>query len=540
MPPAFYSPRTTVLDCGASRTALGVFRRQGRLLHCDELAVETFPVTAGHEDNWLENTRAALSALSTRVKASGAVVLILPPHLVLTKLIKSPRVAAAKREKVILFEAGQQIPYNLADVVWDSVVAGERAINLDVLLAAAKLEVIEPLCAAVQAAGFEPRLILSAPLATLAAFRLMHREPEGPLLVLNLGARSTALLLVESGRFAVRTLALGGNSITQQIAENQNCDAEEAEAIKLSERSAGLNADAMETFATRLAQEITRSVLHFRRQCDLAPPARIHLTGGGARLAGLDQALAARLKVPVERFDAFGPVEVADSAARSEAAAHALPLADLVGAAATQLWPGHSALNLLPPNLRRQENLRRRQPWLIAAAVLMIAAVLPPGLHYRQVSNEAGCKTAAIEQALAPLRERDARNRANLQQLAQLRQQIARLQAVHDRHASWLNLLADLQDRLVRVEDIWLEQLQVVPGATGTPLRLHLAGRMLDQTNPLAKVSLEATSRAKSLLRDIDGSPWGQVAEEGQRFDNSQPGILRFDFVLTANPACPL
>ncbi|MDI1249924.1 MAG: pilus assembly protein PilM [Lacunisphaera sp.] len=534
------STRTVILDCGASRTALGIFSRKGHRPRLEDCAVVNFPVTSSSEDTWLENTANALRSLRARVKTVGPVVLVLPAHLALTKFIKTPRVGPAQREKIIRFEAGENIPYALADVVWDSVVAGERAGELVVLLAASKLEAVEPLCAAVQAAGFEPRLVLPTPLATLAAHRLVHPAQIGSSLVLNIGARSTVLLLVESTGFMARTLALGGNSVTQQIAESQDCDPGEAEAIKLAERNAGLTADARETFATRLAQEITRSVLHFRRQSDMAQPDRVHLSGGGARLAGLAEALAAKLKVPVDHLEALGSVEVARGSAPDDVAGPGSTLADLVGAAATQLQPDQPVLNLLPPKWRRQENHRRRQPWLIAAAVLAVAALLPPVFYYRAINSAVRHKIAAIEHEIAPLREREARIRIDLAQLGEFQRQADWLQAVHDRRASWLTLCADLQERLVRVEDVWLERLQVTPQEDGGPARLHLSGRMLDRTNPLAKVSLETTNRVKALLRDIDDSPYVRIAEEGQRFDNSQPGILQFDFELTADPARPL
>ena len=528
-----------VLDCGASRTALGVFSRKGSRLRFDEYALEVFPATAGTDDNWLENTSTALKALRAKIKMSAPVVLVLPAHLALTKLIKTPRVEPAKRAKVIRFEAEQSIPYALADVVWDSVVVGEREIDLEVLLAAAKLEAVEPLCAAVQAAGFEPRLILPSPLATLAGYRLVHAAQAESSLVLNIGARSTSLLLAEAKRFVARTLSLGGNSITQQLAENQDCDPGEAEAIKLGDRSGTLTADAMETLATRLAQEITRSVLHFKRQSDMEKPTRIHLTGGGARLAGLAEALAGKLKVPVDRLDLLSAIESGTGVARNDPADHALTLADLIGAAATQLLPSQPVLNLLPPKLRRHENLRRRQPWLITAAILAVAALVPPVVYYRSVADEASRKTAAIERELSPLRKRDARNRVNLQQLDELKQQVAQLQGAYDRRASWLDLLADLQDRLVKVEDVWLEKLQLTPTAPGTPVKLVISGRMLDKTNPLSKVSPETFHRVKALLASIVDSPF-VASVEGERIDNTQPGILKFDVVLVADPARPL
>lgn len=532
------SNRTLILDCGASRTALGRFSRQGLRLCFDDYAVEIFPAPAGGEDQWLEHTRAALTALRAKVKAAGPVVLVLPAHLALTKLIKTPRVEPARRAQVIRFEAGQSIPYALADVVWDSVVAAEHDRDVEVLLAAAKLEAIEPLCAAVQAAGFEPRLILPSPLATLAAYRLVHGTPKEPALVLNLGARSTTLLHLAGPGFVARTFTLGGQGITRQLAANLDCGLDEAEAVKLSERSGNLTAGAMENLVTRLAQEITRSVLHFRRPGGRENPGRIWLTGGGGRLAGLAGALAAKLKVPVAPLDVLSALEISRGAARHDAAGHALLLADLAGAALTGLRPGHPRLNLLPPALRRQESLRRRQPWLIAAVVLAVAALPPPIWHYRTVAAEARRKTEAIEHALAPLRERDARNRANLHRLAELKLQVAQLRAVHDRRASWLNLLGDLQDRLVRVEDVWLDRMAVV-SAPGAPLRLAVSGRMLDKTNPLSKVSPETFNRVKALLASIVASPF-VASVEGEKFDNEQPGILQFDFVLAASPARPL
>ena len=523
--------RITIIDCGASRTALGVFNLSGGRLQCVHVAVAQFPVRAAGEDRWLENTAPALRTLNDGGKWTGPVVLILPAHLTLIKQIKTPRVEPAKREKIIRFEAEQAIPYALAEVVWDTVISGQREGEEEVMLAAAKSDILEQLCAVALTAGFTPSRILPSALATLAGFRLAQPARSQPALVLNLGSRSTTLLQTDGKRFVARTLALGGNIITQQLAENQDCEADEAERIKLSERNTGLVADGMESLATRLAQEISRSVLHFGRQSGLANPLQVFLTGGGARLAGLGELLAAQLKIPVERFAAPGAVEIN--------AASALSLTDLFGAAVIELLPLQPTLNLLPPRLRQRDSLRRRQPWLIAAAVLAVTALLPPIIHYWQVAATARAKIAAMEEAIAPLRAREARNRANLAQLAQLKTQVAQLQSVSDRRTGWLQLFAGLQERLVKVEDVWLEKLQTIPPAPGVPMKLVISGRMLDKTNPLAKVSPDSYERVKTLLANIVDSPFVATVEN-ERFDNRQPGILRFDFVLVGKPAHPL
>ena len=525
--------RITIIDCGASRTALGVFNLNGGRLRCSHSDVSVFPILAGGEDHWLDHTAAALRSLRSGRTGNEPVVLVLPAHLTLTKQIKTPRVEPAKRDKVVRFEAAQAIPYALADVVWDSVVSGEGETEQDVMLVAAKREIIEQLCAAVQAAGFTPQRILPSSLATLAAFRLAQPVLAQPALVLNLGGRSTTLLQVEGRRWVARTLALGCGAITQQLAENQDCDPDEAERIKLSERSAGLVADAMETMATRLAQEISRSVMHFGRQSGMGSPTRIFLTGGGAALAGLGDLLATKLKIPVERFDAQAGVEM------QAGAIPAPTLIDLIGAAVIELQPPQPALNLLPPGLRQRESQRRRRPWLLAAAVLAAAALVPPILHYRQVTTTARAKIAAMEEAMSPLRARENRNRANLEKLEILKAQVDGLRSVQVRRTGWLELFTGLQERLVKVEDVWLEKLQTIPPAAGVPMKLIISGRMLDKTNPLAKVSPETFTRVKDLLAGIVELP-SVSAVEGERFDHSQPGILKFDFVLVTDPDHPL
>ncbi len=538
MLPVFSSPARTIIDCGANRIALGVFKLEDGRLHCVHSAVEQFSARAAGEDRWLGNTATALRTLNGGRKWAGPVVLVLPAHLTLIKQIRTPRVEPAKREKIIRFAAEQAIPYALTEVVWDYVFSGEREGEEEVMLAAAKGDILEQLCAVAMGAGFTPGRILPSSLATLAGYRLTQPVQSQPALALNLGGRSTTLLQVDGSRFVARTLALGGSAITQQLAENQDCDTDEAERIKLSERSASLVADARETLASRLAQEINRSVLHFGRQSGMANPVRVYLTGGGARLAGLAEVLAAKLKIPVDRFDALGAVELSAGSVSVNIGAHALALTDLIGAAASELRPTQPTVNLLPSRLRKRESLRRREPWLLAAAVLAVTVLVPPIMHYRQMTATALGKITAMEKAMAPLRAREARTRANLAQLELLKVQLAQLQSVQDRRTSWLQFFTGLQDRLVKVEDVWLEKLQTIPPAAGVPMKLAISGRMLDKTNPLTKVSPETFSRVKTLLAGITDLP-SVSGVEGERFDNSQPGILKFDFVLVTDPAHP-
>jgi type IV pilus assembly protein PilM len=523
-PTPVVSNRTLILECGSSRVALGVFTHVGKRLCLHELVVEDFGAgdnPAGH-DGWLKNVRVALRSIRARTKSRGRVVVLLPAHLTLTKLIKLPRVEAAQREKILRFEAAQNIPYALTDVVWDSVVVSETAAESEVLLATAKLEILDPLCAAAQEAGFDPRLVLPSSFATLAGFKLIQEDDAKSILGLNLGERSTSLVLVESARFALRTFALG---------IDQSKDEATVESL--------VGVEKIEPIRTRLLQEITRSLLHFQWRSKMGKPSQVCLSGTGAKVPGLVEAVSERLKIPVHIYDLHGVIDFESEPVKKSAADYPLTLIDLVGAAATQLSRDLPVVNLLPPRMLERAGYRQRRPWLVAAALLMTTILIPPLVHFRDLRDEAGKKSAAIERELVPTRARDLRNRANLQRVAELNLRTQAFNGALERRHSWLLLLAGLQDRFTQVEDVWLEKMQLAPQTPDAPLKLVISGRILDRSHPLAKVSPETFARFKTLTARLVESPF-VTAVETERFDNQQPGILKFDLVLVSDAQRPL
>lgn len=513
-----------MLECGATHVAVGRFARSRGKVRLDEFAREDCTVPTANDAAWREQIGSALHALVRRGIARGPVVVVLPPHLVLTKFIKAPRLPAAKRAKIVAFEAQQNIPFALSDVVWGYAVTGENDSGQDIMLAAAKLDAVEALCRTVEAAGFTPRSVVPAPLALVAAFRAAEPRPSAPTLVIDIGARSTTLLFADGRQAFVRSVNLGGVA---------------AEAENPTTRPGDSAAPSVEAFATRLAQEITRSALHFSHHAGAASPERVLLTGGASRARGLNELLAAKLNLPVARFDPLGAVAVGRTAVAGTAQ-HIDSLATLIGAALLRPSLEDREIELAPPRLRAREAARRCRPWLAAAAGLVVVALAPPLLHFRALENELRAQVAAVDAEVAMLRAREAANRANLERLARLEREIALWQSLHDRRASWRTLLADLEDRLGRVGDVWLERMQVMPGADAdAPLRLAVSGRLLDRTNPLANVSPDTSRRVAELLARLAESPFVSAVEH-ERFDPGQPGVLRFDVVLISQPARPL
>lgn len=579
-------PRVLAVDIGAGHVACGAFTvgASGRLV-LQHFALEPHSSDPSHEGRWAVEIAQSLGAVAARRKLSGAAAIAVPGHLALTKFIKTPSVAKEKRANIVSFEAAENIPYPLEDVVWDYVVVADDGFDLEVMLAAVKFDAMQALCGAADAAGFPVERATPASLALYHAFRYNYPQVLESVIVVNIGARTTNLLFLEGDRFYVRTLALAGNAVTQAISEELRIDFASAETLKIQvlsgksdlpptspSRAAVQRAAA--AFATKLQVEITRSAVNHRRQSGGGAPVAVYLTGGGSLIEELPAVLAERLKLPVERYESLKNVDLSADARAAGAESLSPVLADLVGLATRLVKKEETEASLLPPVLTAALAFRKRQPWYIAAAALVVVALIPPIIYLHTVTSGSLERISQVDSHLMPLRAIESRNGANIRQIEEAAKQIAALRGSYETKANWINFFADLQERLVKVEDVWLDKLQVVrpplpePGAVpeepppqetppapadgsaapvdgaapavpaapqGPPVRLALSGRLLDVTNPQSKVSPESTLRVKQLLASFTGSQF-IAAVENERFDNSQNGLLRFDFTLVINP----
>ena len=125
---------------------------------------------------------------------------------------------------MVEFEAVENIPHPLEEVVWDYVVVTDDGFDLEVMLAAVKFDAMQSLCAALDSAGYPVARATPAGLALRHAFRYNYPEVSDSVIVVNVGARSTHLLFLEGDRFYLRTLPLAGNAVTQSVAEELRFD----------------------------------------------------------------------------------------------------------------------------------------------------------------------------------------------------------------------------------------------------------------------------------------------------------------------------
>ena len=571
-------PRVLAVDCGAGHLACGLLSsdKSGRL-QLEKLALDAFNPDAALDAEWPALIGTALNETVRREKISGNATIGLPGHHILGKFIKTPSVEESKRAKIVQFEAQQNIPYPLDEVVWDYQVVAEQGIDLELMLAAAKREVVQGACDALGDAGLSVTSVLPSSIAVTRCFRYNYPEATGSLIIADIGARSTNLIFADPERFFVRTIPLAGNSITQAIAEELKHDFAHCETIKIqvlngeSELPATSPAraavkNAVTSFLSKLHLELTRSIVNYRRQSGAEQPAAIYLTGGGSVLEDLPSSLQERLKIPVERLDPLRNVSVGPGAANATALAPVL--ASLIGLS-IPAEKGRKSINLLPAVIAKRLAFAKRQPVLIAAAALVALTLLPPLLQSGRALKAANAQLEALNGQILPFTAVQTRIRENQTALETAKNDILAIQSLAESKNNWINFFSDLQDRLLKVEDVWLDNLNVIRAsntdaqgggggglfgaapaetapelnADGTPvkpvLRLQLSGRLIDRKNPVSLVSSDSYQRVTSLLASFVDSQFISAVER-ETFDANNPGILRFDFILVIDPARPL
>ena len=137
------APRVLAVDIGAGHVACGVFSvgASGRLV-LQQFSLEPHSSDPSHESRWAVEIAQSLGAIGARSRLSGSAAMAVPGHLALTKFIKTPSVAKEKRVKIVSFEAAENIPYPLEEVVWDHLVVADDGFDLEVMLTAVKFDPI--------------------------------------------------------------------------------------------------------------------------------------------------------------------------------------------------------------------------------------------------------------------------------------------------------------------------------------------------------------------------------------------------------------
>ena len=157
---------------------------------------------------------------SMKLKKNVPVYCTLPSLSVFSRPVKLLHVEPGKLAETVAFEAQQNIPYPLAEVVWDyKVVSPPNTEDPEVLIVAAKTDLLEDWTDAAHQSKLNPEAFELAPIAIYNAFLYNYGEPKECCLLIDLGARTTNLFFLEPGKFFFRVISSGGSALTAAVAK---------------------------------------------------------------------------------------------------------------------------------------------------------------------------------------------------------------------------------------------------------------------------------------------------------------------------------
>ena len=414
---------------------------------------------------------------------TGSVNYAVPGQSVFARFVKLPAVEEEKIEKIIAFEAQQNVPFPIDEVVWDyQLVGGGADEQIQVVLVAIKSDLLDEINSAVEESGLRTSIVDVATMSLYNAFRYNYSDLGGCSLVVDIGARTTNLLFVESGKIFSRSVPIGGSSITVAIAKEFNEPFSAAEFRKKRDGFVSLGgayaeptdpdvtrvSKIMRSTMTRLHAELMRSISHYRAQQQGSSPQRVFLCGGSASAAYMREFFQEKLQLPIEFFNSLRNVAVAESAPLREVAHSGHLLGELVGLALRTTSACPMELNLRPASVVRRQELEKRRPFFVMAAACFIFALLGWGFYYARGAQVVRRTTAELQDRInAPMRAAEAKI-DNLRKQANSLDSLATplISAINDRFF-WVEVLEDLNSRLPK-EDIWITDL--LPTSGGKPI----------------------------------------------------------------------
>ena len=357
--------------------------------------------------------------LTTYGFTAKKVRLSLPAQTSFIRLSKLPTVIGSQKAigKIVEFEARQSVPYSMEEVEWNyqlmrheweeerletqedgsQLEIKENHEEFEALFVAVKTENVTEFTDVIADSGKDILSVNIAPVPLFNAAKATQIKDDECALLLNIGNKSSCLIIGDHNRIFIRSIPIAGHTITLQIAKEFGISVEEAEGLKKrygfvalggayeepeSELASTISKIARNVM-TRLHGEISRSINVWRSQHGGHAPERVLLSGGASSMMYLPDFFQEKLRVPVEYLNTFSAINIGPGVDRNALQAVAPMFQELIGMSIRNVIRCPLEIVLLPRSIRKQKELNRRKPYFYAAAgtLLLCLSIFASGMN---------------------------------------------------------------------------------------------------------------------------------------------------------------
>jgi len=421
----------------------------------------------------------------------------------LARYFKPPPVDIKKIADIVKYEAKQQIPFALEDVIWDyqRMPGGQEtdgfALDTEIGLFAMKREQVAKALAPYNAAMIEVDYIQLAPIAlyNYVAYDITKDLPPGEdynsespppsTVVLAIGTETTDLVVTNGYRLWQRNIPLGGSHFTKQLSKDLKLTFAKAEHLKRNPKQAEdpkAIFQAMRPVFGDMVTEVQRSIRHFQNLDRKASINRVVLLGNTGKLPGLQQYLSKHLGYEVELIESFNRLSGASVVTSPSFKDNVPAFGNCYGLCLQGLGKSKISTNLLPREIYTQRLVKAKKPWALAAvAALMLGLALNYILHYRvwnEVNEDFAKNGVTWEEAV---RKADEVNKLSATLLTADKERVEKLEMLQkvghevvgtaDRRVLWLELMKAINNALPPTDE------SLAPGQVPDPKTLDFSKR---------------------------------------------------------------
>lgn len=266
------------------------------------------------------------------IKANGAVCAISGTNVIIRQ-VSMPKMPEAVLRKSIKYEAKRYITTTTEDTVVEFEILGdsEDPANMNVMLIAAPDTMINSRVITIEAAGLEPLSVDTEAFAIIRTLVDMNSTDEylnRTIAILDLGASHTDMNIITKGDFALtRNISIAGDSFTNSIKNTLAVSFGEAEKLKYLmtlDANASLNNEnsierkcltIVQPLLDELIREVRRSITFYQSQftenSSEMMVSKIILTGGSARIPGIEKYFSEKLGIQSQISNLFNQTAIA-------------------------------------------------------------------------------------------------------------------------------------------------------------------------------------------------------------------------------------
>ena len=275
----------------------------------------------------------------------------LPRQMVNVRILELPSTDSEEIADMVDLQAGKQTPYSKDEIVADyRIIGSTRQGYTRVMLAIIQRNVLRERYYLLEEAGLDVQRMSVSTEGVLNWY--LHAAARtgtetGTLALLDIDSFYADFIIIADRQLAfTRSILIGANQLLEDYGK----------------------------WKDKLMREARRSVEMFQSESASSAPARLLLTGAGARIKGLADDLSAELKLPAQAVDCRDDVQRLPSSPSLNDAAYApVSMTPLVGMA---LDPEKLEFKLIPDSVRARKELSAKSRGLSLLAILAMAVLV--------------------------------------------------------------------------------------------------------------------------------------------------------------------